>query len=111
MGVACGSCSVIVWVTQPWRWRGVTWPEGRKLLVPVSEYRKWRGVGEFLEREYVRCRHWSGREYLLAVTCGGRLLGVVRRKPQPLEQYDAKQAPVKVYERRGCRCNKRRKTA
>jgi len=108
MGVARDCHPIKVVVAQTWRWRGVDWHEGRRLLVPAGEYRKWRSVGEFLEREYVRCRHWSGVEYLHAVACGGRLLGPVSRPPRRLETYKAREAPPPPV-RKGTRCGERRR--
>lgn len=102
---------VRVVVTMPWRWRDVTWPVGRVLWIPVEEYVKWRRIGEFLEREYVRCRHWSGREYLHAVSCNGKLIQPGVSRPKILEAYRPAALPQTPKERRGCRCKKNRTVA
>lgn len=78
--------NLLVWVVMPWRRdNGATYPAGRLLLIPVEEYRKWAGL-DYLARDFRRCRHWSGVEYLHAVNpCGDLLWPTSPQRPsQPL---------------------------
>lgn len=63
-----------VWVVEPWmREDGVRFQPGMRLVISADYYRKWAGL-DYFARDFRRCRHWSGREYLHAVSPCGALL-------------------------------------